>query len=159
MPENVAALHGGSLDVAQLFEPFVEMAVSGGAHIWLPASARGRTSYTVFATTKARLAADPEPFRRMTRAIYRTQRWVDEQPVEALAAAVASYFPGLDRGVLTRALARYKAQGVWGRDPILPEEGFDRLRRGLVSSGFLRKPVPFADCVDNRLAEAAVSAG
>ena len=159
MPENVAALHGGSLDVAQLFEPFVEMAVSGGAHIWLPASARGRTSYTVFATTKARLAADPEPFRRMTRAIYRTQRWVDEQPVEALAAAVASYFPGLDRGVLTRALARYKAQGVWGRDPILPEEGFDRLRRSLVSSGFLRKPVPFADCVDNRLAEAAVSAG
>jgi len=159
MPENVAALHGGSLDVAQLFEPFVEMAVSGGAHIWLPASARGRTSYTVFATTKARLAADPEPFRRMARAIYRTQRWVDEQPVEALAAAVASYFPGLDRGVLTRALARYKAQGVWGRDPILPEEGFDRLRRGLVSSGFLRKPVPFADCVDNRLAEAAVSAG
>src|SRR6478735_6299454 len=50
MPGNVAALADGSLDVAQLFEPFVEQAVSAGGHVWLPASARGRTSYTVFVT-------------------------------------------------------------------------------------------------------------
>ena len=159
MPENVAALHGGSLDVAQLFEPFVEIAIAGGAHVWLPASARGRTSYTVFATTKARLAADPEPFRRMTRAIYRAQRWVYAEPAESIAAAITAYFPELDRGVLTGALARYKSQGAWGRDPIVPEDGFDRLRRALLGSGFLTRPVPFADCVDNRLAREAVAAG
>jgi len=159
MPENVAGLHGGSLDVAQLFEPFVEMAVAGGAHVWLPASARGRTSYTVFATTKARLAADPEPFRRMTRAIYRAQRWVHAEPAAGIAAAIAAYFPELDRGVLTGALARYQSQGVWGRDPIVSEDGFDRLRRALLGSGFLTKPVPFADCVDNSLAREAVAAG
>ena len=159
MPENVAALHDGALDVAQLFEPFVEMAVAGGAHVWLPASARGRTSYTVFATTKARLAADPEPFRRMTRAIYRTERWIQAEPPAGIAAAIAEYFPALDRGVLTRSLARYQAQGVWGRDPVLPEEGFDRLRRALVATGFLSKPVPFAECVDNSLAEAVIAEG
>src|SRR5882672_922359 len=158
MPDNVAALHDGRIDVAQLFEPFVENAVGAGAHVWLPASARGRTSYTVFATTRDRLTADPEPFIRMVRAMYRTQRWLYAEPVEALAEAVASYFPVLDRGVLTRSLARYKTQGVWGRDPILPEEGFDRLRRALLSSGFLGHAVPFADCVDNRLAEAAIAA-
>ena len=76
MAENVAALRDGSLDVAQMFEPFVEQAVAAGAHVWLPASARGRTSYTVFVTTRARLAADPEPFRRMVRAMCRTQKWV-----------------------------------------------------------------------------------
>lgn len=159
MPENVAALHDGSLDVAQLFEPFVELAVAGGAHVWLPASARGRTSYTVFATTRDRLAADPEPFRRMTRAIYRAQRWVHAETAETIANAIASYFPDLDRGVLTRSLARYQAQGVWGRDPVLPEEGFDRLQRALLGARFLTKPVPFPDCVDNRLAEAAVAEG
>ena len=42
MADNVAALRDGSLDVAQLFEPYVEQAVSGGAAIWYPASARGR---------------------------------------------------------------------------------------------------------------------
>ncbi len=153
MAENVAALGDGSLDVAQLFEPFVEEAVGQGGHVWLPASARGRTSYTVFVTNRARLAADPEPFRRMTRAIQRTQRWVASQPSEALAAAIADYFPALDRGVLARALARYQRQGVWGSDPLLPEAGFDRLRRALLGSGFLSRAVPFAECVDNRLAE------
>ncbi|HYU12160.1 MAG TPA: ABC transporter substrate-binding protein [Stellaceae bacterium] len=159
MAENVAALGNGSLDVAQLFEPFVEEAVSQGGHVWLPASARGRTSYTVFVTNRDRLAADPEPFRRMTRAIHRTQGWVAAQPPDAIAAAIADYFPALDRGVLARALARYQGQGVWGRDPVLPEAGFDRLRRALLGSGFLSRAVPFAECVDNRFAEEAAAAG
>jgi NitT/TauT family transport system substrate-binding protein len=158
MPENVAALADKSLDVAQLFEPFVEAAVGQGGHVWLPASARGRTSYTVFVTNRARLASDPEPFARMVRAIYKTQRWVAAAPPETLAATIAAYFPALDRGILTRALARYQGQGVWGSDPILPEEGFDRLRRALLGSGFLKRAVSSAECVDNRLAEAAIAA-
>jgi len=159
MADNVAALADGTLDVAQLFEPFVEQAVAAGAHVWLPASARGRTSYTVFVTRRERLAADPEPFRRMVRAICRTQRWLHGESPATLANAVAEYFPALDRSVLTRALARYKEQGVWGQDPVLPEEGFNRLRRALLGNGFLSREVPFADCVDDRLAKEAIASG
>jgi NitT/TauT family transport system substrate-binding protein len=158
MAESVAGLGSGEIDVAQLFEPFVELAVRGGFHVWLPASARGRTSYTVFATTRQRLAAEPEPFRRMVRAMYRTQQWVQAQPPAALADLIADYFPTLDHGVLAGSLARYKAQDVWGTNPILPEEGFDRLRRALIATGFLAGDVPFADCVDNRLAQEVVAA-
>ncbi|MGE5272062.1 MAG: ABC transporter substrate-binding protein [Thiohalocapsa sp.] len=158
MADNVGALHTGEIDVAQLFEPYVEQAVAGGAEIWYRGSARGRTSYTVFVTRRDRLAADPEPFRRMVRAIYKTQRWVAGETSRALASAVAEYFPDLDRSLLTRALARYKEQGVWGLDPVLPEEGFERLRRALVGNGYLTGAVPFADCVDNTLAEEAVAA-
>src|SRR5712691_8029813 len=125
MADNVAALADKSLDVAQLFEPFVEMAVRGGGHVWYRA----------------------------------TQRWVAAQSPDGIAAAIADYFPALDRGVLTGALARYQGQGVWGKDPVLPEGGFDRLRRALLGSGFLKRAVPFAECVDNRLAEAAVGDG
>src|SRR5438552_16853477 len=50
MPENTAALADGRRDVAQVFALFFEQAVSAGGHVWLPASARGRTSYTVCAT-------------------------------------------------------------------------------------------------------------
>jgi NitT/TauT family transport system substrate-binding protein len=157
MPENVAGLAGGEIDVAQMFEPYVEMALRTGAHVWLPAIARGRTSYTVFATTRQRLAADPEPFRRMVRAIYKTQRWVHAHSAPELAELIADYFPALDRGVLTNALARYKTQGVWGSEPILPEEGFDQLRRALLVTGFLSGTVPFEDCVDNSLAEEVVA--
>jgi NitT/TauT family transport system substrate-binding protein len=156
MAASVAALRDGTLDVAQLFEPFVEQAVAAGAAVWLQASARGRTSYTVFVTRRDRLAADPEPFRRMVRAIYRTQRWVAGEPPAAIAAAIADYFPDLDRSVLTRALARYKEQNVWGTEPVLPEAGFERLHRALIGNGFLSRPVPFADCVDTRLAQEAM---
>jgi NitT/TauT family transport system substrate-binding protein len=159
MADNVAALHEGSLDVAQLFEPFVEQAVAGGADVWLPASARGRTSYTVFVTTRARLAADPEPFGRMVRAMRRTQRWVADAAPAALAALIVGYFPALDRQALARSLARYKRQSVWAGDPVLSEEGFDRLQRALLGCGFLQRPVPFAECVDNRLAKEAVAGG
>ena len=168
MADNVAALADGSLDVAQLFEPFVEQAVAPtphgrgltghGGQVWWPASARGRTSYTVFVTTRERLAADPEPFRRMVRAIYRTQRWLAAERPAALAAAIAPYFPALDGGLLARALARYKAQGVWAADPVLSADGFERLRRALLGSGFLSRAVPFAECIDNRLTEEAVAA-
>lgn len=154
MGESVAGLHTGELDVAQLFEPFVEEAVRRGAQVWLPASARGRTAYTVFATTRQRLETDPEPFRRMVQAIYRTQQWVGANPPEALAELIgADYFPDLDRVVLAASLSRYKAQGVWSADPILSEEGFDRLQRALLASGFLTRSVPFADCAANSLAE------
>lgn len=157
MAENVAALRDGGLDVAQLFEPFVEQAVAHGGHVWRPASARGRTSYTVFVAARARLQADPEPFRRMTRAMYRTQRWVAAQAPEALAATIGDYFSALGRDELTGALRRYQAQGVWASDPILSEDGFNRLRRALLGSGFIKRAVPFAECLDSGFAEKAVA--
>ena len=59
----------------------------------------------------------------MARAMRRTQQWVASEPPRSLAAAIADYFPDLDRSVLTRSLARYKEQGVWASDPRLSRKG------------------------------------
>jgi hypothetical protein len=88
----------------------------------------------------------------MVRAIHRTQMWIHAFSAAELAATVSPFFPALDSGVLTGAIARYQAQAVWGRDPVLPEDGFDRLRNSLLSSGVIRRPASYADCVDNRFA-------
>ena len=158
MTENLDSLREGGIEAAQLFEPVVEQALATGAgHLWHAASSRGRTTYTAFVTTRDRLVRDPEPLLRMTRAIYRTQQWIEGNPATEIAAAIAAFFPALDRIVLTGAIARYQTQRVWGSDPVLPEDGFDRLRRGLVSSGFIRRPIAYQDCVDNRLALQVVS--
>jgi NitT/TauT family transport system substrate-binding protein len=152
MAENLTELHAGRLEAAQFFEPVVEEAVSSGAaHLWYAASSRGRTSYTAFVTTRDRLTSNAEPLLRMVRAIYRTQQWLHTNPPPAIAAAIAAFFPACEQTVLARCLARYRRQRVWGSDPVLPEDGFDRLRRGLVSGGFIRRPVPYSACVDNRL--------
>ena len=158
MAENLEALRAGRIDAVQLFEPVVEEALASGAgHLWHAASSRGRTTYTAFVTTRERLTSDRETLRCMVRAIDRTLQWAADSAPAEIVAAIAAFFPTLDRGVLARAIARYKAQGVWGRDPVLPEDGFDRLRRGLLSSGFVRRSIAYRDCVDNGLAVEAVA--
>jgi NitT/TauT family transport system substrate-binding protein len=158
MADNLAALRAGEIAAMQCFEPVVEQAIaSGGGHLWYAASSRGRTSYTVFVATRERLARDADALLGMVRAIRRMQQWVHSHAASELAAAIGEFFPTLDRGVVTRALARYAAQGVWGRSPVLPEDGFLRLQRSLVSSRFIRRAAPFAACVDNRLARQALA--
>jgi NitT/TauT family transport system substrate-binding protein len=153
MADNLAALREGRIAAMQCFEPVVEQAVaSGSGHLWHAASTRGRTAYTAFVATRERLARDAEKLSRMVRAIYRTQQWLHAQHAEDIAAAIAEFFPVLARATMVGALARYAGQGVWGRGPILPQEGFERLRDGLLSAGFIRRAVPYQNCVDNRLA-------
>lgn len=158
MAENLVGLREGTIEAAQLFEPVVEEALASQAgHLWHAASSRGRTTYTAFIATRDRLIAEPEPLLRMVRAMFRTERWIHAQPPGEIAAAIRPFFPTLDPAVLGRALARYQGQQVWGRDPVLPEDGFDRLRRGLLSSGFIGQPPPYAACVDNTLAQKAIA--
>jgi hypothetical protein len=141
MAENLNALSEGRIEAAQFFEPVVEEALaSGRGHLWYAASTRGRTTYTAFVTTRDRLVGDAEPLLRMVRAIQRTQQWIYSRSAPEITETISSFFPALDRGVMAAALARYQAQSVWGRDPVLPEDGFDCLWRCLVSGGFIRWP-------------------
>jgi len=158
MADNVAALGAGTLDVAQLFEPYVTQAVVAGCHVWLPAAQRGLTAYTSFYTTRAMIERHRDDFQCMTRAIYRTQKWLHAQPVAAIAARVAAYFPGVAPAELGAAIARYQALGIWNRNPVLHQEGFDRLKGALLSGGLIRHGTDFARCVDNSLAEQAIAA-
>ena len=153
MAENLSALSEGRIEAAQFFEPVVEQALaSGRGHLWYAASTRGRTTYTALVTTRDRLVRDAEPLLRMVRAIQRTQEWLYTRSAAEIAAAISMFFPALDRGVLAAALARYQSQSIWGRDAVLPEDGFERLRRCLVSGGFIRATAAYSACVDNRLA-------
>jgi NitT/TauT family transport system substrate-binding protein len=153
MADNLTCLQEGQIEAAQLFEPFVEKALASRiGYLWHQASTNGRTTYTALVTTRERLIRDAQPLIRMVRAIYRTQQWIYARSAHEIAAAIGSFFPALDRGVLARALARYQAQLIWGTDPVLPRDGFERLQRSLVSSGFIRQPVAYEACVDNTLA-------
>ena len=77
MAENFNALTEGRIEWARFFEPVVEQALaSGKGHLWHAASARGRTSYIAFVTTRERLVRDAEPLLCMVRAIQRTQQWL-----------------------------------------------------------------------------------
>jgi NitT/TauT family transport system substrate-binding protein len=158
MGDNVAALRRGEVDVVQVFEPFASaLLADGGGHVWYAAATRGPTSYTTFYARRGLLATRQDELRRMVRAIYRTQKWVDSASGEAIAEAVAGYFPDVPVPILQAACARYKALGIWGSTPNLPRAGYDRLLASLVSGGFVAPGTPFTVAVDNSLADAIIA--
>jgi len=160
MADNVAALRRGEVDVVQVFEPFVAALLADGAgHVWYAQASRGPTSYTTFYARRGLLTARREELLRMVRAIYRTQRWVAAADGAAIAAAVERYFPDVAPAVLADACARYKALGIWGRDPHLPRAGYDRLLASLVSGAFVSPGTPYEVAVDNSLADLVVAQG
>ena len=158
MAENADSLRRGEIDVVQLFQPFAEELLAAGAgHLWYAAADRGPCSYTTFYARRAALEAKRDEMRRLVRGLYRTQRWLAGATPERVAEVVAPYFPAVPQPLLTAALARYRELGIWNRTPVLPRDGYERLKAGLVSSGFA-KGVPYETAVDNSLAEEAVAA-
>ena len=157
MAENMMALRRGAVDVVQLFQPLAEELIASGAgHLWYAAADRGPCSYTTFYARRAILEAKRDELSRLVRGLYRTQKWLHGASPDALADTVQPYFPAVPQPLLRAAVARYRDLGIWGRNPILPRDGSDRLAAGLVSGGFVGSAAPFETAVDNSLAEQAV---
>ena len=96
----------------------------------------------------------------MTRAMARTLRWIATTPGIEVARALTDFFPDVATDIFAAAVDRYRALGLFASDPVLRREGFDRLQAAMLSGGALAREIPYADCVDNSLAEQAVrSAG
>jgi NitT/TauT family transport system substrate-binding protein len=149
MAENVAALRRGELDVVQVFEPYVTLALQEGiGEVLYAASTRGPTVYTTFIATRDGLARNRAGFAAMTRAIGHMQVWLAGHGAEKLAEAAAPFYPGIPGDVLTRALARYRDAGLWARTPAVSRQGFARLADGLLSGGFIERTPIYEDCVD-----------
>lgn len=158
MARNVEALKSGEVDVIQVFEPFPSMLLAqGAAHVWYEAAHRGPTSYTTFYTRRGTLAARRGELLRMVRAIQRTEKWVVRATGAEIARAISGYFTDLPPAILEAACVRYKALGIWNETPVLPRAGYDRLRDGLVSGGFVSPGAAFETAVDNALADAVVA--
>jgi NitT/TauT family transport system substrate-binding protein len=158
MAENCVALLAGSVDVVQLFEPFVSaLLAEHGCHVWYAQASRGPTSYTTFYTRRPTLSGRRDELRRMVRAIYKTQRWVAGASGAAIAEAVHGFFPDTSPAILETACARYKALGIWGNNPVMPRVGYDRLLSSLVSGGLVNPGTPFSVAVDNSIAEAVIA--
>jgi NitT/TauT family transport system substrate-binding protein len=71
----------------------------------------GPVGFSSLAATREWLRTDAA--RRFTRAYRKARAWVIETPAAKIAEAEASFFPGIDRAVLTATLASYQKLGCW----------------------------------------------
>ena len=152
MADNLSALREGSLDVVQVFEPFVSMALREGAgRILYAASARGPTVYTSFIATRAAVASNRPAYLAILRAVRHMQGWLATHDADELAAVTAPYYPDVAPDLLTNSLRRYREAGLWARDPEMSRPGFARLAESFVSGGMLSRVPSYEACVDQSL--------
>src|SRR5262249_4147559 len=149
MAQNLAALGKGELDVAQMFEPYVSMALKSGlGRIVHAASARGPTSYTTFLATRTSISRNREAFAAIGRAVRRMQSWLADHDAAELAAIVAPFYPDIASDLLTSSLRRYRDAELWAHRPEVSREGFARLCASLKSGGFISRTHAYEDCVE-----------
>jgi NitT/TauT family transport system substrate-binding protein len=159
MAENEAALAAGSLDAIQVFQPHAERLIASGAgHLWNAAATRGLTAYTTLVTRRDVLTGRAGELQRMTRAVHRTLQWFARTPAIVIAGLLKDYFPDLATPLFAACIDRYRALGLWGPDPVIRREGFDRLHAAMRASGALSRDIAFEACVDTAMAEKAMRA-
>ena len=157
MDENEAALRAGSVGAIHVFQPHAErLLASGAGHLWYAAATRGLTAYTTLVTRRSVLERREDDLLRMTRAVHRTLGWFSAAPAAEIASKLAGYFPDVPGAIFAGAVERYRNLALWGSDPVIKREGYDRLHAAMRASGALSKDIAFDDCVDTVLARRAL---
>ena len=157
MAENEAALREGKIDAVQVFQPYAERLISTGAgHVWYAAANRGLTAYTTLVTRRGLLESRADELSRMIRGMDATLKWFATAPSFDIADTVQSFFPDVSRDLFAACIDRYRALNLWGPDPVIRREGYDRLHAAMRSSGILSGDIAFEDVVDTKLASAAI---
>ena len=159
MADNAAAVRAGTLEAAQLFQPYAEELIASGAgHVWHAAATRGLTAYTTLVTRRATLERRADDLFRMTLGLHRTLGWFAATPATEIARLLKSYFPDVGETIFAAAIERYRTLGLWGPDPVIRREGYDRLHAAMRAFGTLKRDIPYETCVDTSLAERALTA-
>jgi NitT/TauT family transport system substrate-binding protein len=148
MAQNATGLKQCTLDVAQLFEPYVsELELANDAVVLHAANQRGYTAYTTFITTYAKLERHAQAFEAMITAVEKFNPWLTEHGTAELAKVVQSFYPNVPSSVLERSMDRYHQAGLWTCRRAVSRQGFDRLVLSMQQSGFIQTTPSYEDCV------------
>ena len=156
MEANAAAVLAGTLDCAQLFEPYITRLEDAGCHVYHAQASRGPTSYTAFYSTLARIAERREEFEAMVRALAVTLDWFDDASDAECARVVSPFFPDMVETLLARCIGRYRELGIWTTDPRFPPEALARLETAMLSAGAITHSNGFAGMVVEDVVEDAL---
>ena len=159
VPEAVAAFKAGKGDFLECGPPVVDRLVAeGAAHLVASMGvATGPVPFSSLMATPARLRDDRADFVRIVRAFHGVQQWMAQASADDIAGVIAPAFPDIERPLLARIAARYRAQGTWPDDPRLDRPGYERLQEILFAGGFVQRRHPYALLIDTEIATEALA--
>ena len=109
------------------------------------ADAIGPLAFSSLAATREWLATDEA--RRFTRAYRKARAWLIATPAAKVAEVEASFFPNIDREVLTQTIATYQKLGNWTPHVEITRPAFEVTLDAFEYSGLITKRHKYDDVI------------
>jgi NitT/TauT family transport system substrate-binding protein len=150
----VDAFRSGIGDYIAQFQPEAELLLADGTArtVVSMAEAIGPIPFSSYVVTPRFLARHPDRVERFLRGFQRALSWVHSHPAGEIAAAIAPFFPGVERPVLERSVERYLQTGPWPHDAILRKPGFEYLQDIVVKGGVVSRRYAYEAHVNTEIA-------
>jgi len=152
------AFAGGEAEFTTLFEPVASLVEMQGKGYVVASVGEysGYIPYTAYSAKQSYIEKNPEIIQKFTNAIYKGMLWVESHSDEEVAKSIQPHFTDADLELLTKVVERYRSIDAWATDPVLKEEGLDRLQDVMTEAGELNKRVPYDKVVNTKFAEEAM---
>ncbi len=152
------AFTGGQGDYVALFEPTASMVEKEGKGYVLASIGQetGEIPYTAYFAPKSYLTKNQETVEKFTRALYKGQKWVQQNDAKTVAQKMITFFPDTSPEILERVVKRYQEIDAWSKDPVMTEESLKLLQKVMATAGELDKEAPYDQLVDNSFAKKAM---
>ena len=152
------AFASGTADYVTLFEPTASLTEEQekGYIVASVGEEAGDIPYTAYFAKKSYIQNNENIIRDFTEAIYKGQKWVEENSAQDVAKAIQSFFPDTDVSQLATAVQSYKDIDAWNENPILTQESFERLQEVMTMAGELENKVPYDEIVNNKYANEVI---
>ena len=148
----------GTGEFVQLFEPTASVFEKEGVGYIVASfgTESGKIPYTTFMTKESYLKRERETAEKFTRAIYRAQQWIYQNPSEEAAKVVQPFFEDTETDILASSIERYKKQKSFAEDPVLDENEWNILQDIMEEAGELPKRLDYKQFVDTSIAKSVI---
>lgn len=142
----------------QLFEPTASIFEQQGAGKIVASFGEelGHIPYTAFMAKESKFDKDKEMIESFTKALYKAQNWVYEQPAADVAKSIQPYFEDTDLALIEKVVTRYRDQQSYATNPIIDEEAFQNLLNVMTEAGVLDYDAKYEELVNRSFADKVV---
>ncbi|MBW8349254.1 ABC transporter substrate-binding protein [Bacillus sp. IITD106] len=153
---NIASAFGsGTGNFVQLFEPTASIfEKEGKGHIIASFGEESReVPYTSYMAKESYIEKNKDIVEKFVRALYKAQKWVDENSPKDIAKVVQPFFEDSELETLEVVVERYKSQGSFAKEMKITKEGWTNLQAIMEEAGELPEKVDYEKLVNTEIVD------
>jgi NitT/TauT family transport system substrate-binding protein len=144
----IAAFRAGSGDYVHLQGPAPQQFEAEGAAYVVASVGEAIPPVAFSSLCASREFISSDACRAFARAFGRAKRWVREAPAEEVASKQASFFPGIEAGILAAAIRAYQNIGCWDGGVEIPRDLYEQALNVFEAAGSIARRHAYDDvCV------------